>query len=286
MSCLIDVFFFFLVSILTKPQNIFRIPGGWQYFTPTLGGTLDATFFKQYDTVMQACLATGSHCILDVHNYARWNGGIIGQGGPTNAQFANLWSQLASKYAADSKVIFGIMNEPHDLTMSTWAVSVQAAVTAIRAAGATSQMILLPGTGYTSAAGFETNSAPALSTVKDSDGTVSKLIYDVHKYMDSDGSGTSATCVSNEISSAFQSLATYLRTNKRQAFLSETGGGNTASCEMYVCQALAYLNQNSDVYLGWTGWAAGSFDTSYVLSETPNGNTDQPIVSQCIAGEF
>jgi len=217
---------------------------------------------------------------------ARWNGGIIGQGGPTNAQFANLWSQLAAKYASDSKVIFGIMNEPHDLTMSTWAVSVQAAVTAIRAAGATSQLILLPGTGYTSAAGFETNSAPALSTVKDSDGTVSKLIYDVHKYMDSDGSGTSSTCVSNEISSAFQSLATYLRTNKRQAFLSETGGGNTASCEQYVCQALAYLNQNSDVYLGWTGWAAGSFDTSYVLSETPNGNTDQPIVAQCIAGEF
>jgi len=178
------------------------------------------------------------------------------------------------------------MNEPHDLTMSTWAISVQAAVTAIRAAGATSQLILLPGTGYTSAAGFETNSAPALSTVTDSDGTVSKLIYDVHKYMDSDGSGTSSTCVSNEISSAFQSLATYLRTNKRQAFLSETGGGNTASCETYVCQALAYLNQNPDVYLGWTGWAAGSFDTSYVLSETPNGTTDQPIVAQCIAGEF
>lgn len=90
---------------------------------------------------------------------------------------------------------------------------------------------------------------------------MSKLIYDIHRYYDSDGSGTSTTCVQNHISDSFTTLATYLRSNKRQAFLSETGGGNTASCEQYVCQALAYLNTNSDVYLGWTGWAAGSFDS-------------------------
>jgi endoglucanase len=47
---------------------------------------------------------------------------------------------------------------------------------------------------------------------------------------------------------------------------------------------------NGDVYLGWIGWAAGSFSTSYVLSETPtysNGVwTDQGIVSSCVAGKF
>lgn len=81
-----------------------------------------------------------------IHNYARWDGTIIGQGGPTNAQFASLWSQLATKYASDSRIVFGIMNEPHDLTsVTTWAGTVQAVVTAIRDAGATSQMILLPG---------------------------------------------------------------------------------------------------------------------------------------------
>jgi endoglucanase len=43
------------------------------------------------------------------------------------------------------------MNEPHDLNVTTWATSVQAAVTAIRNAGATSQYILMPGDQYTSA---------------------------------------------------------------------------------------------------------------------------------------
>lgn len=36
--------------------------------------------------------------VLDLHNYARWNGGIVGQGGPTDAQLANVWEQLAKKY--------------------------------------------------------------------------------------------------------------------------------------------------------------------------------------------
>lgn len=66
---------------------------------------------------------------------------------PTNRrmpQFASIWTQLAAKYKSNAKVIFGLMNEPHDLNVSQWATSVQAAVNAIRAAGATTQHILLP----------------------------------------------------------------------------------------------------------------------------------------------
>jgi aryl-phospho-beta-D-glucosidase BglC (GH1 family) len=57
----------------------------------------------------------GAYCILDIHNYARWNGGIVGQGGPSNSDFATFWGLLAAKYASQSRVIFGIMNEPHDV---------------------------------------------------------------------------------------------------------------------------------------------------------------------------
>ena len=33
---------------------------------------------------------------------------IIGQGGPTNDQFAALWNSLAAKYADNDKIIFGV----------------------------------------------------------------------------------------------------------------------------------------------------------------------------------
>lgn len=96
--------------------NAFRLPVSWQYLVNNnLGGTLDATNFANYDALVQGCINSGaSMCIIDIHNYARWNGAIIGQGGPTNAQFSSLWSQLATKYANNAKVAFGLMNEPHD----------------------------------------------------------------------------------------------------------------------------------------------------------------------------
>lgn len=178
-----------------------------------------------------------------------------------------------------------------DITI--WATSVQAAVTAIRKAGATEHTILLPGTGYTSAESFvSSGSASALAKVTNLDGSTDNLVFDVHKYLDSDNSGTHAACVGNDISVAFAPLAKWLKQEKRQALLSEIGGGSsTASCMTDICEVADYLNENSDVYLGMLGWAAGSFDpTSYVLSLTPTQTgskwTDAPLLTKCFAGKF
>lgn len=102
--------------------NTFRLPVTWQFLInsnnlngtavtnispgalATSTGQLDATAMTQYDQLVRACLATGASCIIDIHNYARFEGQIIGQGGPTNAQFASLWSQIATMYRNESKV--------------------------------------------------------------------------------------------------------------------------------------------------------------------------------------
>jgi aryl-phospho-beta-D-glucosidase BglC (GH1 family) len=90
---------------------------------------------NRFCSLVQQCLLTGSYCIIDIHNYARFGqyyfekayitstnteigGGIIGQGGPGNAMFAALWSSIATKYKGQGKVIFGLMNEPHDSSCS------------------------------------------------------------------------------------------------------------------------------------------------------------------------
>jgi endoglucanase len=116
-----------------------------------------------------------------------------------------------------------------------------------RSAGATSQMILLPGNDWTSAEYFVTDgSGPALQSVVNLDGSFTNLIFDVHKYLDADGSGTGTICVSDEVEAAFEPLASWLRCNGRQALLSETGGSSDPTCLTYMCSAIAYLNANSD----------------------------------------
>ncbi|KDR72606.1 hypothetical protein GALMADRAFT_73464, partial [Galerina marginata CBS 339.88] len=270
--------------------NIFRLPVGWQFLTNgAMSGTLNQANFAKYDALVQACLSTGASCIIDIHNYARFNGQIVGQGGPSNDIFAQLWSNIAAKYASSSKVVFGIMNEPHDVPdINAWATTVQTVVTAIRKAGATTQMILLPGNNWTSAETFVSNgSAAALMKVVNLDGTTKNLIFDVHKYLDSDNSGTHAECVTNNIQGSWAPLATWLRANKRQALNTETGGGNTASCVTFICQQIAYQAQNSDVFLGYVGWSAGAFGTTYVLGEVPTKSgstwTDAMLVKSCMA---
>lgn len=144
----------------------------------------------------------------------------------------------------------------------------------------------------THAANFVDNgSAAALNKITNLDGSKTNLVFDVHQYSDSDGSGTSSTCVSSASNIAgFTKLATWLRSNNRQAMLTEAGGSNDQSCLTAVCDVLNYLMTNSDVYLGWTGWSAGMFATDYVLSEVPTGSAgsykDQAIVTKCIAGVF
>lgn len=71
------------------------------------------------------------------------------------------------------------MNEPHDIpNLATWAGSVQAAVTAIRAAGATTQVLLMPGSSYASAQTLPTEAGPYLLNVTDPIGGTAKLLFD------------------------------------------------------------------------------------------------------------
>ena len=121
------------------------------------------------------------------------------------------------------------MNEPHDMQLAPWVQAVQAAVNTIRAAGAKSQLILIPGLTYSSAGTLPTEAGPQLLTVMDPVGGVSKLIFDVHQYLDSDYSGTHDECVRDN-TDTLQTLVSWLKQSNRQALLSETGGGHTQSC--------------------------------------------------------
>lgn len=224
--------------------------------------------------------------MIDIHNFARWNGGVIGQGGPSDDQFVSLWSQLATRYAANDKVAFELMNEPHDLDITLWAQTCQKVVTAIRQAGAKSQMILLPGTNFDSAATLvSSGSAAAMMGIQNPDGSTDNLVLDIHKYLDEDNSGTHKECVTDNVED-FKTVAKFLRDNGRKGLVSESGASTAASCLKAFCSQNNFINANSDVFVGFVGWAAGSFDASYVMGLTPtkqNGKlVDNQLMMQCI----
>ncbi|PMD44759.1 glycoside hydrolase family 5 protein [Hyaloscypha variabilis F] len=276
--------------------NTFRLPVSWQYLTDstyTTTGVLNTANFAAYDALVQDCLTTGAYCVIDLHNYGRFNDYVIGQGGATDTAFVTLWGAIAKYYAKEPYVIFGLMNEISYGTsyainkvtwsITTWATTLQLAVDAIRTAGAISQFILLRGSDWYGTIGFVPATANALAAITNPDGPIGKLIFDFQKYLDS-GTGTSAECVSSYLTEDWEPAAQWLRCNGRQALLTELGGGNTESCVTYECPVIDYLNANSDVYLGYIGWAAGTLTSTYSLTPgySSHGWVDQLLVQGCL----
>ena len=145
----------------------------------------------------------------------------------------------------------------------------QAAITAIRATSATSQYIFVEGNSYSGAWTWTTTNTNLGNLTDPSD----KLIYEMHQYLDSDGSGTSSTCVSSTIGAERVAAATtWLQENGKLGVLGEFAGGANTVCEEAVVGMLNALEAASDVWLGGMWWSAGPWWGDYIFS-LENGGT-------------
>ncbi len=257
---------------VSNRMTVFRLPFMWERLQRTLSQAFDANESTRLDTTVTDLLGTGAYVILDPHNYARYNGTVIGSGSVTQAAFADLWTRLATKYGANSRVIFGLMNEPHDLDNTVWVNAAQAAINAIRATGS-KNLILVPSNGWTNAATWTTY-ADALLTITDS---ANNFAFEAHNYFNSNASA-SDTCTSGTIGvERLTNFTNWLKSHNVKGFLGEFSGSSTASnCQAAVTNMLQHIQANSSVYLGWAWWAGGPWWGNNWATLEPSGSTDNP----------
>jgi len=147
----------------------------------------------------------------------------------------------------------------------------QAAVNAIRATGA-AQLILVEGTckqystyhrhllifskAWTGAWTWSSSgNAAAFAALSD---PIDNVAIEMHQYLDSDGSGTSDTCVSSTIGAErVQDATQWLKDNNKKGFLGEIGAGSNDACIAAVKGALCTLQTAGGVWIGASWWAAG-----------------------------
>lgn len=101
-----------------------------------------------------------------------------------------------------------------------------------------------------------------------------KIVYEMHQYLDTDGSGTHAECVNSTIGAErIAEATTWLRTNKKLGIIGEFAGGNSSVCETAVQGMLNALVAGNDVWQGALWWGGGPFWGDYIFSmEPPSGN--------------
>ncbi len=252
-------------------MTIIRLPFRWERLQPSLGGEFSSAELERLSAVVDVATARGLRVILDPHNYARYvqDGQelILGDDALTSSHFANLWERLAGAFLAEERVIFGLMNEPHDMPTGDWVEGANAAIQAIREIGA-EQWILVPGNHWTGAHSWtSTDNHTALLQVSD---PLDKIAYDVHQYMNRGFSGATEECVHLDANSLVGDLTEWLRKNDKRAFLGEFGTGTGDDCRVALHSLLSHLEANADVWLGWTYWAGGPWWGDYFMSITPD----------------
>lgn len=258
---------------LAKGMNTFRIGFQWERLQPQAYGGLAAEYLSNLDRLVTHATSRGARVVLNPHNFARYYEQVVGSPAVPNGVFADLWSRLAVRYAANPRVLFNLVNEPHDMPTEQWVSAANAAIAAIREAGATST-IIVPGNAWTGGASwgddwYGTPNAIAMLAISDPSDNV---LFEAHQYFDTDASGGSGTCVSPTIGSErIAGFVAWLRKNGKKGFIGEFAGGKNATCDAAVRDFLGFATSNADVLQGWMWWAGGpGWGDDYIFRLEPD----------------
>lgn len=271
--------------------NILRLPFRWDRLQPVLFAEFEQAEWRRFEHLIAITLAAGFYIILDPHNGAHRRipddgfskEHVIGSPEVPVEAFTHFWRQLTQRTKHHRKIIYGLMNEPVHITPKAWFDAAQKAVDVIRYEGA-EQMLLVPGTGYSTAHTWLEDGNGIMAGIKDPGGN---FAIEAHQYFDWNSSGQHAEAVSETIGTErIAKFEAWARENKLKAFLGEFGVSSDPVNLAASRRILEHLSANRDVWLGWAAWAGGPWwppDFPYKLE--PIGSGPIPPQTRLLAKE-
>ena len=259
---------------VAKGFRTFRVPLIVRRVLPENESGRESVDWRIIMALVQHAALSNSQVIIDLHQFGGMPAGLVGRDGVATEQFVSFWHIIAERLKAQPNVIFGLMNEPNKQSASEWLSAANAAILAIRHAGA-KQLILVPGSYWDGAGNWtHTDNATVMLGVEDPE---RNFAYEVHQYLDADSSGTSKDVVPGSGATRLAAFTSWARAHRARGFLGEFGFAATPEAMKEGADLLAHMKTNRDVWLGWTYWAAGAWWGTYMFSVEPNKDgTDKP----------
>jgi endoglucanase len=280
----------------TKKVKLVRFMFTWEAVqSATVVGTVPASgarftsYWADLVSVLTRLLDRDIYVILAPWQYNAASGDtdiVYKDAAFTSAEFADFWGKFATAVNGatcnDQRVAFDLINEPHTheesggkagdigISLADWFTCAQAAIDAIRNAGA-ENTIFVPGMAYTDAALFTTNGS-SLAWLNLTD-PAQNLAVTAHCYT---GVGSSNPTVLRDACSA---LVAWARTNGTKVNVGEIAidAGPNGRPELRpdgkpnVCSTFAiateqwadwtsFCAENDDVLVGWNWWGNSAAD--------------------------
>lgn len=247
--------------------KLFRLPFAWERLQPALQGELDENEAMSIESFMNEAIANGAMVILDLHNYNRYEGQIVGQSSVTDEDLADVWLKIAQRFGKHPGLIaYGIMNEPYD-SGETWPTTAQKSVDAVRSIDKDT-IVLVAGDNWSQSWTWqEYNSNLSINDPEN------LLVYETHVYFDLDRSGKyecdfdQCNVSLNTGQVGLQDFVEWLKLNDKKGFVGEYGvPADDPRWLRVLDKTLSYLEREG---LGSTIWAGGPDWGDYNLSLEP-----------------
>jgi len=243
-----------------------RLPFLWERIQPKLNSPLNAEEFARLKQSLDFAQKHNVKVILDLHNYYRYYGKLIGSKEVPISSFAAVWKQIVQQVVNHPAVEgYGLMNEPHS-TNGLWPQAALAAAQAIRTVDS-KRWIYVAGDRWSSAFHWPHYNTQLVSNPWMRD-PKNNLVYEAHMYVDKDFSGNYFDKTEqfdpmvgvNRV----KPFVDWLKQHKLRGYIGEHGVPDfSPSAIVATDNLLAYLRQNC---IPSTYWAAGPWWGEYAMS--------------------
>jgi len=303
-------------AFLKAGMNTTRVPLSWGYLQldGPGKGDINADYYNSYvKPLLETLTSAGVNTIVDLHAYMRYSvfgkeySGCGADGKcpdgtlilDANA-YKDVWSKLYALMKNDPKInmnyiLLDLVNEPVDVPNDAVFTIQTEVIKSLRQQGFQGY-ILVEGNSWSGLHSWTTSSWPSSdgkttytnatlftrdNFIKAGVTDLSKILINVHQYLDSDYSGTHNQCQTNLKTQGADGFnldvfVDYLRQNHLKAIVTEFGSGtDQSSCQVALQQFLNYLKDNAANggkdygFVGWTIWSTGHGWGNYNLRVTP-----------------
>jgi len=259
----------------SRGVKLIRFPIIWERLQPSLGGALDPTYAGLIDRTFGYANKYGMKIILDLHNYMRYRGVVIGTGNVSYAHYQDVMSRIAQRWSSQPSLFaYDVMNEPHD-AVAQWAVAAQVAINAVRTIDST-RPIVIEGNGWAEATRWPQWNDNLLALKDPAD----NLIFQAHTYFDGEGGGgnyanpSASSYPDNYGVERVKPFVEWLKKNGKRGMIGEFGVPDSdPRWNVIMGRMLAYLKQNC---IPATYWAAGPGWANYNLAVEPINGVERP----------
>ena len=312
-------------AFINAGMNTVRIPLSWGYLQ--LGGagvgTLNLDYYNNYvKPLLETLTHTKIYTIVDMHAYMRYSKfgeqySGCGMDGPCpdgtlvldEMAYQSLWGQLIDLIQKDpgidkEYIVIDLMNEPVRIPDDK-VFTIQASLINMLREKQFNGYILVEGNSWSGLHSWTTEQWNGQDGQMYTNATLftranfekagiidlSKILINVHQYLDSDYSGTHDNCLQDLDTTGpngfnLNAFVDYLATNQLQAIVTEFGAGRDASsCAAPLGKFITYMKDNTSKnrgygFAGWTIWATGHGWGDYNLRVKPTSYQMSVITSK------